>query len=365
MDALISYFNTLFIEDLTQAAMCALVLYVLLITFDREVNLFWNAEFTKTTVLFLLNRYASILKYPVALAGNWPVSLFGCQVISRVAEGAELIPHFVWAVFSALRVHALTAGHWAVTLLVFALSAVDIGANIYVFTVYVPTVSDDIAGCTVVLTMPAKLYNALLITSRATSMLSDVIVLRIIWYKAFSGWRHARAARLNVSLAALLLRDSSIYFLLLLGINVLHLVSTLTSAITIFPALLGEPLITILISRMMLNLRDADQPCSASNQTLPSLLSFVHGHGPQAPVSSAEPAQVNSGAGRRRSHDTVDDIVSRYRTSTIDAEGLAMGGAQPERNVADMRRGGDRGGEGCPQALRSNVGASSSAWKLD
>lgn len=45
----------------------ALLLYELTLAFDREVGLFWNAPFTWTTVLFLLNRYVSLAKYPVTL----------------------------------------------------------------------------------------------------------------------------------------------------------------------------------------------------------------------------------------------------------------------------------------------------------
>ena len=58
------------------------MLYELLITLDGEVNLFWSAAFTKTTALFLLNRYTSLIKYPVEIAAMWPTSEFVSACLS-------------------------------------------------------------------------------------------------------------------------------------------------------------------------------------------------------------------------------------------------------------------------------------------
>ncbi len=39
----------------------AFVVYEYIITFDREVSLFWRRRFTGATLLFLLNRYITLL----------------------------------------------------------------------------------------------------------------------------------------------------------------------------------------------------------------------------------------------------------------------------------------------------------------
>lgn len=65
----------------------------------------------------------------------------------------------------------------------------------------------------------------------------------------------------------------------------------------------------IVISRMMLNLREVNQPRSqTSNQDLLSLPSFVYRQQTQTTVATD----------RRISHGTLDEIVSRYEASTLD-----------------------------------------------
>ena len=119
------------------------------------------------------------------------------------------------------------------------------------------------------------------------------------------------------------------------------MVAAFTSVFLFFPALLGEPLVflaacsrpqkadsgplsslnAIVISRMMLNLREVNQSHpQASNQDLFSLPSFVYGQGLQTSASRAEQTYVASVARVRRSHDTVDDIVAGYRVNPLDSE---------------------------------------------
>ncbi|KAI0658726.1 hypothetical protein C8Q70DRAFT_916552, partial [Cubamyces menziesii] len=146
--------------------LAALMLYELLITLDGEVNLFWSAAFTKTTALFLLNRYMSLIKYPVEIAAIADADVRGlasrvsCLILIRVGEGAEIIPYFVWTAFTVMRVHALTQGHWGTTILVFMLSSVPIGANIYLFTATEPGLINEVIGCTFTTVMPETVYTA-------------------------------------------------------------------------------------------------------------------------------------------------------------------------------------------------------------
>ncbi|KAH9884122.1 hypothetical protein C8Q73DRAFT_363905 [Cubamyces lactineus] len=96
---------------------------------------------------------------------------------------------------------------------------------------------------------------------------------------------------------------------MLLSINIVHMVSAFTSVFLFFPALVGEPLNAIVVSRMMLNLREVNQPRpQTSNQDLLSFPSFVY----------RQQTQITSAAHRRMSHDTLDEIVSRYGASTLD-----------------------------------------------
>ncbi|KAI8982952.1 hypothetical protein BD414DRAFT_579214 [Trametes punicea] len=258
----VSVYNTIMMESLGLASMFALMIYEFLITLDREVALFWNAKFTRTTIVFLLNRYMSLLKYPVAMLADWPTSQSGCEVITRLTDVLEIIPYFVWAIFSATRVHALTGGQWILCLTVFVLSSMPIWTNMYLIVQTVPENMSAPLGCSTIISLPVAVYTAALLLTRICAMLSDTIVIVITWNTTFHGWKAASAARLNISLSEIILRDSSIYFVILLAINVVHLICSFTSTLTIFPALVAEPLTAITITRTMLNLRDADQLAS-------------------------------------------------------------------------------------------------------
>lgn len=112
----------------------ALLLYELTLTIDSEVGMFWKPPFTRTTALFLLNRYVSLAKYPITLMTYVSVSQKvrlvvrisysgvviycvsrstpyrssrgiltrrilpdSCDVLIRIGEVVEIIPYVVWA----------------------------------------------------------------------------------------------------------------------------------------------------------------------------------------------------------------------------------------------------------------------------
>ncbi|KAI0636373.1 hypothetical protein C8Q77DRAFT_1154323 [Trametes polyzona] len=72
---------------------------------------------------------------------------------------------------------------------------------------------------------------------------------------------------MDVSLSHMLIRDGSIYFGVLLGLNVLHVASALTTAFSGSIAYYEEPLVAIIISRIMLNLREADKYARGSGDS--------------------------------------------------------------------------------------------------
>ena len=52
----------------------ALVIYEYLITLRRETQLFWRGKWTGATVLFLFNRYLSLIVYICGFSGNAYIS---------------------------------------------------------------------------------------------------------------------------------------------------------------------------------------------------------------------------------------------------------------------------------------------------
>ncbi|KAH9848930.1 hypothetical protein C2E23DRAFT_842165 [Lenzites betulinus] len=252
-------FRAIVIQKTSIAAVFTLYVYEVLITFDREVELFWHMPFTRTTAMFLLNRYVSLLKYPVTLTTYIHVSQESCIAIIRLGEVLEMTPYIVWASFSAMRTHALVARTWTLSLAVFILLCVPVVTNIYFFTQSIPEVFDRPVQCLYIDQFPTDVYIPVLLFTRISAILGDAIVIVVIWCTTFRGWRAAVAANMKVSLAQMIIRDGSIYFVVLLTLNVLHIISAITTVFSGSIAYFEEPLIAIIISRVMLNLRGVDQ----------------------------------------------------------------------------------------------------------
>ncbi|TFK78394.1 hypothetical protein K466DRAFT_452776, partial [Polyporus arcularius HHB13444] len=154
----------------------ALTLYEIFLTFDREVRLVWQREFNGATLLFLLNRYVSLLRLSVII---FVVLLFSDQV-----RAIEPCGYPTLNLFFALRVYALTRHCIFPALVVFALLSADS--------------SDDLL----------EHVNALVaVMTRTCVLLGDVLVLFITWHSTYRMWRDGRTARFRASLSTLLLRD--------------------------------------------------------------------------------------------------------------------------------------------------------------
>ncbi|KAI0748764.1 hypothetical protein C8Q80DRAFT_757828 [Daedaleopsis nitida] len=95
----------------------------------------------------------------------------------------------------------------------------------------------------------------LLIFTRVSAIVTDGLVLAVTWLETFSSWQASKNAGLKTSLATLLLRDGTAYFLILFTLNIIHLVCTLTGVFTTSVGTFVESLTTILTSRFILNLR--------------------------------------------------------------------------------------------------------------
>ncbi|KAI0647643.1 hypothetical protein C8Q79DRAFT_1009712 [Trametes meyenii] len=189
---LIEILPELIVEQRAIAGTIVLIFYEFVITFEREVVLFWNQELSRTTALFLLNRYISLLKYP-----------------------------FTLAVFNF--VHALQT-------------------------------------------------SRVMIVSRSCAILGDFVVVVVTWVKTFQSWREASAAHLRTSLSGMVLRDGSVYFTVLLTLNVLHIVLDLTTEYNFVLSAFEEPVTSIIIARLMINLREADRSVYTTDAgDLPSL----------------------------------------------------------------------------------------------
>ncbi|RPD80818.1 hypothetical protein L226DRAFT_556694 [Lentinus tigrinus ALCF2SS1-7] len=197
-------------------AATAVFMYEWMLTFDREVDLFWRRKVTVSSILFLVNRYLPFVVILIfAPWQNPPTTGKGYMSPMHAARlfGCELIVN-LWLVFSALRAYVLSSKGWPVATLVFLLSLAPVGVN-YTYR-----------------------------TSKELKALNQ-----------------------TTSLSSVLFRDGVLYFTTLTILNILHLNFSLlsildnnvyTSGNSSDISVLNEPVTAILISRFLIDLQEAN-----------------------------------------------------------------------------------------------------------
>lgn len=113
-----------------------------------------------------------------------------------------------------------------------------------------------------------------LITARICVIAADLLVLAVTLYETYATVRAASSIRRTKSASTVLLTNGALYFVVLLMLNVLQAaiqVTEYTSYSTYFTA----PISSILISRLLLDLRREIQPpagpCSLNSFEMPDL----------------------------------------------------------------------------------------------
>ncbi|PCH39080.1 hypothetical protein WOLCODRAFT_129036 [Wolfiporia cocos MD-104 SS10] len=191
-------------------------------------------------------------------------------IIYQTTDSIVVVLYVIWAVFSALRIYAINGRGWRMPLTVLTLGLVPAVTNIYCFAKMTMISLPPPLVCTIASNEPDSLSNRLVALTRACVIACDAVVLLATWYTTVGIRRLARIAQVEVSLSALLLRDGTIYFVVLFVLNVLDIVLWLTRVfenLTVY----NEVFTTILLSRFFLNLRQA--PTASSDE--PSLVSQI------------------------------------------------------------------------------------------
>ncbi|KAJ3532388.1 hypothetical protein NM688_g7430 [Phlebia brevispora] len=210
----------------------------------------------------------------------------GCIPTAWIFDFFELAPYVITAAFSALRVYAIWDGNIPAALTVMTLSLVPVAINIYTFSrTSVFWAIDPVIGpyCSYLLQLPhtqifyrgslESLHPMVLVLTpfsvslgaRISLILADLTVIVLTWFKTFHHTRAAARIGATVSLSGTLLRDGSVYFIVLLVFNIAQiLVRSIPSLQTISPIFTAIDILSpILLSRFLLSLRQAVTPLSA------------------------------------------------------------------------------------------------------
>ncbi|EPT04764.1 hypothetical protein FOMPIDRAFT_1045454 [Fomitopsis schrenkii] len=246
--------------EINQIAICCemavsvALLYDHLLTLSSEIELFWHrpTRALSGTAIFMLNRLVSVgLAIMVHVDSDLPHYTYAsCKYPGIVLVSLQMLAYALWAVVSAIRVHALTRGFWPLSLLTLALALVPLVADMWLLSTITWSIVNIgfLAACGESSPISVRL-NTICV------MASDLIVLIVtLYYVSPRPW--VRAVSPSGSLSRVLLRNGTVYFCVLAIVNLLEIILYVTST-TNFVNLFVAPISTIVISRFLLDIRAA------------------------------------------------------------------------------------------------------------
>ncbi|RPD53397.1 hypothetical protein L226DRAFT_540571 [Lentinus tigrinus ALCF2SS1-7] len=268
------------IDNRLGIAALVILVYEYLLTFEREVNLFWKSRITGAGVLFFLNRYVVLVTSLLSISGIVvDIKTSSCGFIAKMTNVFAMLQYVPWAAFSALRVYALS-NNCACGVLVFLLSVAPVGAALAHLALGLTGEMDPVFGCIVVDPTTPEMAHKLTIGSRTCLIVADVLIILITWKTIPPRcWAHGQSS----TFGTILLRNGTLYFVVLLVMNLLHLVFTVVSVCVTSPLtrtcgpmtkraqvsapfqaasyviLFIHPITGILMSRFLFDLQDANR----------------------------------------------------------------------------------------------------------
>ncbi|KAI0705217.1 hypothetical protein BC835DRAFT_1459262 [Cytidiella melzeri] len=197
----------------------ALFCYEWLVTFDQEIKYIWAKGWTLSTWIFAVNRYASLI---FAVGKIWPTTnITSCRATLRILETLNLLQYVVAA---RIRVFAISNRNGWLFLVVFVLNVVPVATNMF-SDVAAPVEYFKDLECTSVLNVSEEVELGLSFSTRGSVILADVIVLAVTWAKAIGTFRQASRLNVKVPLSEILIRDGTLFFIVLLGVNTFALLA--------------------------------------------------------------------------------------------------------------------------------------------
>ncbi|KAH9930174.1 hypothetical protein B0H21DRAFT_711987 [Amylocystis lapponica] len=191
-----------FVYNYCGVASLTLLVYHHILTISEEVTLIWGRRLTGATVLFILNRYVSLINQTLSVVVLFPWSNQTNQsercIATVVVEYVFVfILYCVVALFAALRIFAIWNRDWKLFLMVLSLGLV--------WPCYTLLQSTDVPEC---LGRP----NHLSLSARGLSIAAELLVIILTWWRTYGIMKVMREAHLTPCLSMLLLRDGTAYF---------------------------------------------------------------------------------------------------------------------------------------------------------
>ncbi|KAI0786304.1 hypothetical protein C8Q75DRAFT_773254 [Abortiporus biennis] len=260
-----SVLSTIRTANFFQVSSDVLVMYDIMISFDQEVQRIWSQRWTGAKILFLINRYSAAARFFTGALTSWaPDTPHRCSISYDWYNISLIVSMTAAAFFGALRVWAIW-GFWGSSRWVMSFFVLCVGLSVALLNLYRVTILRFVGGpidtevhiCLSHLTEVVhgqKLQN-FAIATRTLSIAADLVVLLATWAKTYQLRREAIQSGVRTNMFRLLVRDGTFNFLILLILNVLAIILDFSGPTFNPIPTFGTAMTSILISRLMLNLR--------------------------------------------------------------------------------------------------------------
>ncbi|TCD67370.1 hypothetical protein EIP91_000237 [Steccherinum ochraceum] len=271
MDLSISFDFTLACEI---AALC-LVAYDTMLTLSREMDCVWRRKLNFCTVIFVSQKW-------VLVSG----SEFGTSLRSTVLRILGMLGAVA---FSTLKIWAIWGHHLTMALAVLLTSTIVPALRLYSYS-QLKSFSYESGNC-----FSDVRYSLSVHSRRIAAIANDLLVLILTWIKVAGVWRESlRIKGFKPTFTVLLLRDGTLSFVMLLVMNVVALALNICQVDSDGRngiLIIANAITACLISRFILDLRQA---CDGSSSRLPTLptLSNAESNGTQYLGNSTEAPPV-------------------------------------------------------------------------
>ncbi|KAJ3540510.1 hypothetical protein NM688_g6217 [Phlebia brevispora] len=171
------------------------------------------------------------------------------------------VPMVILAVFSALRVFALLDRAYTIAAIVLLLGLVSFSMDMYQDSHFTPYYYDDpyvIYPNSLTLLHLRYRSSSTSLAGVVATLTADIIAIVITWIKTYRHVREASAIGMHASFTATLLQYGTLYFIVLLLVNIVYLLFLFIPSWTewVDPTSYLDLLPNIVISRFLINLRE-------------------------------------------------------------------------------------------------------------
>ncbi|KAI0786250.1 hypothetical protein C8Q75DRAFT_772935 [Abortiporus biennis] len=240
-----------------------LLLYDIALTFDQEVEYIWKRKFNLASYVFILNRYLGALGACMGILVN--SVLHGSDINCIVANDVWLIMNVLTLittyVFFIIRIWAIWNWFTLIMLIPPAISCFAAFTGLLAMTRFSFVTEDAImiyGGCHWWWNGTEATLKSLAIILQITTLWSGAIVVVATFAKTFGTWKAAKQVGIRSPITSLIIRDGSIYSLVLFLSIIPDIVIDFHKMFGVnVVGSLGLTFATISISRFILDLRSA------------------------------------------------------------------------------------------------------------